>query len=161
LGGGTNASMNTVSFISSFSIFLLLLLKSASKGANECLIQYGKSRKWVLGVICELKFRGSLQASCEKTLGSGKGLSGSLDDKDTEATAAWFVSLCNQCYKASLVSLYVLRSFWCFLQNDNKNFKLLSCEKFVRTVERFLQPASHSWSSVVFLRAFLALGILI
>lgn len=127
-----------------FFIFLLLLLKSASKGVNEYLIQYGKSSNWALGVICELNLKDSLQASCEKTLGSGEGLSGSSDHKDMEDTAAWFVSLCDQCYKASLVSLYFLSSFWCFVQKDNKDLKLLSSEEFVQTVKRDACSQHHT-----------------
>lgn len=62
-------------------------------------------------MICELNLRGRFQASCEKILGSGEGLSGSADHEDAEATAAQFVSSCDQCHKASLVSLYFLGTF--------------------------------------------------
>lgn len=66
----------------------------------------------------------------------GEGLSGSADHKDMEATTARFVSLCDQCYKASLVSLYFLGTFWYFIQKNKKNLKLLSCEEFAQTLER-------------------------
>lgn len=81
-----NASVITTSFIPLFSVFLLLL-KSASKGADECLVQHGKSSDQALGGIYELKLRDSLQASCEEDLGSGEVLSGSSGHKDIEATA--------------------------------------------------------------------------
>lgn len=87
----------------------------------------------MLGVSCDLKLRVSLQASCDKTLVTGGGLSGSSDHRHGEHCS---LILCDQCYKASLVSLYFLVSFWCFVQKDNKYLKLLYFEIFLSKVKK-------------------------